>query len=256
MKTKIIATALTLSIATTSAHAQTDASIWGKYEEQNVGTGLGVLIGTVLAGPAGAVVAGYIGNTIGKAEGEEKEIEQLNQTMAHTQDELVRIKTQKEQQNRQLLLAQQKLTALQQQYAERQVQYEKQMNAMHKRAAMENDLAVSMQFRTGSYEIEPIYRQQLTELAQIVKNMTQYSLDLSGYADRQGEEQFNYTLSKNRADAVKQFLISQGIDPSRISTTAFGETKPLQAKQTVQSDFFDRRVLLKLTPNETSVAKN
>lgn len=259
MKTKIIATALTLSLATSSAFAgsnQQDASVWGKYEEQNVGTGLGVFFGAVVGGPVGALVAGYVGNTIGKAEGEEKEIVQLNKVVSQSQSELAQVQAQKAQQDKQLLVAQQQLEALKQQYAQRQVQYEKQMNAMHQRTALENALAVSMQFRTGSHEIESVYKAQLIELAQIMKNMDQYSLNLSGFADRNGEEKFNLTLSQNRAEAVKQFLVSQGIDASRISTKAFGESQPLQAKQSVQSDFFDRRVLLKLTPSDSAVAKN
>lgn len=252
MKTKIIATALTLSLAATSANAGS----FGKYEEQRVGTGLGIFIGTAIAGPVGAVVAGYIGNKVGESEGEGKELAQLHQTVEQTQTELAGLKSQKQQKDQALMLAQQKIQALEQQFVERQMQYEQQMAAMHKRSEMENALAVSMQFRTGSAEIEPVYQEQLKELAQTMKNMTQYSLDLSGYADRQGEEQFNYQLSKNRANAVKAFLISQGIDPTRISTKAFGETQPLQAEQTAQSDFFDRRVLLKLSPNSESVAKN
>lgn len=252
MKTKIIATALTLALATASVSAQEDkGNAWGKYEEQNVGTGWGVIIGTALGGPLGAVVGGYIGNTIGEAEGQDNEIAQLNSKVQNSENALAQIKANKDQQ---LIAAQQKIAALEQQYVERQMQYEKQMTAMHQRTAVENALAVSMQFRTGSAEIEAVYQKQLMELAQTMKSMTQYSLDLSGYADRQGEEKFNYQLSKDRANAVKAFLISQGIDPTRISTKAYGETQPLQAKQSLQSDFFDRRVLLKLSPASESVA--
>ncbi|MCJ8274434.1 MAG: OmpA family protein [Psychrosphaera sp.] len=89
-----------------------------------------------------------------------------------------------------------------------------------------------------------------------MKNLKQYSLDLSGYADRQGEEKFNQTLSQSRADAVKNFLVSQGIDSARIATKAFGESQPLNNVQTVQSDFFDRRVMMKLSPGTSAVAKN
>ncbi len=259
MKAKIIATALTLSLAATSANAasqQTDASVWGKYEEQNVGTGLGVLFGAVVAGPFGAIVAGYVGNTIGKAEGEENEIEHLSVTVEKTQEQLAQATEQNAQRDAELVLAKQKLQALEQQYAQRQMDYEKQMSAMHSRTALENALAVSMQFRTGSDTIEPIYQQQLIELAQIMKNMQQYSLDLSGFADRQGEESYNYTLSRKRAEAVKNFLVSQGIDATRITTKAFGETQPLHAEQSLQTDFFDRRVLIKLAPSDTAMAKN
>jgi sortase system peptidoglycan-associated protein len=251
IKSKFIISALTVSLFTSAANA--DEPAFGKYEEQRVGTGIGMFIGTVLAGPVGLVVAGYIGNKVGESEGEGDELVQLNQTVNDSQNELARVKAEQAQQ---LQLSKQRITAMQQQYVDRQMQYEKQMAAMHKRTAMEKSLAVSLQFRTGSSDIETVYQAQLIDLAKAMQNMQQYSLDLSGYADRQGEEAYNQTLSKSRADAVKAFLVSQGVDASRISTNAYGESKPLDAKQTYQSDFFDRRVMLKLTPTGASVAKN
>lgn len=249
--TKLAISALTLSLFTSTVSANEHAM--GKYEEQRVGTGLGMFIGTVVAGPLGAVVAGYIGNKMGESEGEGQELVQLQQNVSEAHQELARVKAEQAQQ---LQLAQQRIQAMQQQYVDRQVQYEQQMAAMHKRTAMEKSLAVSLQFRTGSSEIEPVYQKQLVELAKVMKDLNQYSLDLSGYADRQGEEKYNQTLSQSRAEAVKQFLVSQGIDSGRIATKAFGESQPLQTQQTAQSDFFDRRVMMKLTPNASAVAKN
>lgn len=225
----------------------------GKYEQERVGTGLGMFIGAVAGGPIGLVVAGVIGNKIGEAAGEGEELVYLQGEMGRTKAQLAKAKTQHEQQ---LQLANQRIEAMQQQYVQRQMQYEKQMAALHNASMVDKALAVSLQFRTGSSELEPQYKMQLVEMAKVMKDMRQYSLDLSGYADRQGEEKFNQSLSQQRADAVKAFLVSQGIDEGRISTKGYGESQPLQATQTAQSDFFDRRVLMKLNPSNQAVAKN
>jgi sortase system peptidoglycan-associated protein len=259
MKTKLIISALTLSLLTSTlstdvmANENADEHAMGKYEEQRVGTGIGMFIGTVLGGPIGLVVAGYIGNKVGESEGEGEELVTMQKTVTDTHQELARVKAEQTQQNR---LAQQRMQAMQQQYVDRQIQYEQQMAVMHSRTVMEKSLDVSLQFRTGSSDIESVYQQQLVELAKVMKNLKQYSLDLSGYADRQGEEKFNQALSQSRADAVKNFLVGQGIDASRISTKAYGESLPLENEQTAQSDFFDRRVMMKLSPGTSAVAKN
>lgn len=229
-----------------------DGHFAGKYEQERVGTGLGMFIGAVAAGPVGLVVAGFIGNQIGEAQGEGEELVYLQGEMGRTKAQMAKAKAQHEQQ---LQLANQRVEAMQQQYVQRQLQYEKQMAAMHNASMVDKALAVSLQFRTGSSELEPQYKTQLMEMAKVMKDMRQYSLDLSGYADRQGEEKFNQQLSQHRADAVKAFLVSQGIDGNRISTKGYGESQPLQTTQTAQSDFFDRRVLMKLNPNNQAVAK-
>lgn len=255
MKTKMIISAITLSLLVSTAQASQAAQQkpMGKYEEQRLGTGFGMVLGAVVAGPVGAVVAGYLGNKIGESEGEGKELVQLQQSVSQSRDELARVKAEKDQQ---LQLAQQRLVAMQRQYVDRQIQYDQQMAAIEDRALLEKSLAVSLQFRTGSSDIEPVYQQQLIELAKVMNNLQQYSLDLSGYADRQGEQGYNQTLSTQRANAVKQFLLSQGVAAERIRTQAYGESQPLQAKQSAQSDFFDRRVMIQLAPTGSAVAKN
>jgi sortase system peptidoglycan-associated protein len=251
MKSKLIISALALSLFANTAIANDSA--FGKYEEERVGTGLGMFIGAALGGPIGAVVAGYIGNKIGESQGEGDELAQMHDVVSQRDQQLAQVRAEQAQQQ---LLAKQRIVALEQQYVDRQIKYEQQMAAMHKRTAMEKLLAVTLQFRTGSSNIEPVYQHQLAELAKAIKNLQDYTLDLSGYADRQGEEQFNQTLSQNRADAVKTFMVNQGINGNRITTKAYGETQPLQAKQTSQADFFDRRVMLKLAPAVESVASN
>ncbi|NQZ08637.1 MAG: hypothetical protein HRT35_15900, partial [Algicola sp.] len=119
MKTKLIISALTLSLLTSTVSANADEHAMGKYEEQRVGTGIGMFIGTVLGGPVGLIVAGYIGNKVGESEGEGEELVTMQQNVDDTHQELARVKADHAQQNR---LAQQRINAMQQQYVDRQIQ--------------------------------------------------------------------------------------------------------------------------------------
>lgn len=66
---------------------------------------------------------------------------------------------------------------------------------------------------------------------EIVGKMKEYPQDevvlITGYADRIGSEEYNMELSQRRADAVKTYLVDQGIDGNRIETAARGEADPV-----------------------------
>jgi sortase system peptidoglycan-associated protein len=253
MNNKLVITALSLAMGLSLVSTNTFAA--GQkdkvYEQQNAGVGIGFVIGAAFGGPLGAIAVSAVGNLVGESLGEKEEIVQLRDSLQDSQAQIAQVK---QEQLRQQQLAQQQFEAMQLRYVDKQLQYEQKMASMYQQVEANKSLAVSLQFRTGSSDIEPVYQQQLIELAKTMQAMQGYGLDLSGYADRQGEEVYNQQLSQQRAAKVKAFLVSQGIDANRIATRAYGESQPLEQTQTLQSDFFDRRVLLKLAPKSQSVA--
>jgi type IX secretion system PorP/SprF family membrane protein len=72
------------------------------------------------------------------------------------------------------------------------------------------------------------------------------SVLLTGHTDSEGDEMSNMNLSQARADKVKQYLIRQGIDESRIQTLAYGETMPLRDNNSPAAKKQNRRVELHL----------
>ena len=104
--------------------------------------------------------------------------------------------------------------------------------------------------------MEDFYQGQVKQLAQIIKQNPQMKIHLSGYADRNGDETDNLTLSEKRVAAVKSLLIEQGVTESNIETLAMGESSPMKTQQDYQSDFYDRRVEIKLQPQEVLTAGN
>ena len=67
-------------------------------------------------------------------------------------------------------------------------------------------------------------------------------IKLDGHTDDNGSEEYNMELSKNRVQAVKDFLVSNGVAPERIETYYFGESKPITDNSTREGRAQNRRV--------------
>jgi len=83
------------------------------------------------------------------------------------------------------------------------------------------------------------------ELDKLVKVMNQnptMEIEIEGHTDNVGSDPFNLSLSKNRAKAVYDYLISKGIDASRIKSNGYGETKPLATNDNDEGRAQNRRV--------------
>ncbi|QNL52622.1 OmpA family protein [Olivibacter sp. SDN3] len=65
---------------------------------------------------------------------------------------------------------------------------------------------------------------------------------LGGHADSIGPYVYNWHLSKSRADEVKSYLVSKGVDETRISSTEFGNTQPIASNETAEGRQKNRRV--------------
>ena len=105
-------------------------------------------------------------------------------------------------------------------------------------------------FRSGSWEMSPQGKELIAKLAPKLAPFQQTKLVVNGYTDnapvepalkRQGVTS-NEVLSQKRAEAVMQYLISQGVKPDMISARGFGEAKPIASNNTAQGRAQNRRV--------------
>ena len=85
------------------------------------------------------------------------------------------------------------------------------------------DAGVTVSFTTGSYELDTNARGALNGVATWLKADSNRTLHLQGYADTTGNSEANLVLSEHRAEAVKDYLVSQGVDVTRIVTVGRGE---------------------------------
>ncbi|MDO6447287.1 sortase-associated OmpA-like protein PdsO [Colwellia sp. 1_MG-2023] len=203
-----------------------------KYE--NIGFGSGLVLGAVVAGPVGAFVSGIIGVFTAK---------HIN--VSNDKDELV-VKLSQEQNNHQLALAkyQQKMKQIEQEYQDELLALQ---NSQHNTTQLQaENLLMSLQFSTGSSDIQPHYQDQIDSLVTLLKQAPELMIDLSGYTDLQGNEELNHALSIARVNAVKHALLDKGITAERINLFAFGEESPVVANNQQEVSFYDRRVVIKL----------
>src|SRR5580704_15791853 len=85
------------------------------------------------------------------------------------------------------------------------------------------DAGVTVSFTTGSVELDTNARGALNGVATWMKADSKRTLHLHGYADVTGNSEANLVLSENRANAVRDYLVSQGVDATQIMTVGRGE---------------------------------
>jgi OmpA-OmpF porin, OOP family len=81
----------------------------------------------------------------------------------------------------------------------------------------------------------------LNRLAELLKTKD-FSLKLAGHTDNVGSNAYNLRLSKDRAESVKSYLVSQGVNPSRVEATGYGESQPISTNKTNAGRQKNRRV--------------
>ena len=98
-------------------------------------------------------------------------------------------------------------------------------------------------FAVGSPYLADSSQPILEEIAEILINNPEGNLEIQGHTDTDGGEEINLTLSQNRADTVREFLISQGVEPERISAVGYGETiLKVDPEETAEDRAANRRI--------------
>lgn len=97
-------------------------------------------------------------------------------------------------------------------------------------------------FRTGSAEIEPSAETVLHELVEALKADRAMRLRLAGHTDNTGTPRGNQVLSRQRAEAVRTWLVQRGIEPNRFATDGKGQDEPIADNTTEQGRALNRRV--------------
>lgn len=101
----------------------------------------------------------------------------------------------------------------------------------------------NIEFEFDSAKLTEASKGTLNEIATILKdNPTWGSLTVKGNTDNIGPEAYNQKLSEQRANAVKDYLVSQGISESMLSAVGYGETKPIASNDTPEGRQENRRV--------------
>ncbi|MGM0635119.1 MAG: OmpA family protein [Bacteroidota bacterium] len=105
-------------------------------------------------------------------------------------------------------------------------------------------------FETNKDYVTTDSEKSLDKLVEIFKEYPKTNVIVEGHTDSTGEADYNLDLSKRRALAVSNFLISHGISANRIHTKWFGEEQPKYDNETAEGRAKNRRVELAIVANE------
>ena len=98
-------------------------------------------------------------------------------------------------------------------------------------------------FAVGSPYLADSSKPILEEIAAILINNPNGNLEIQGHTDTDGGEEVNLTLSQDRADTVKEFLVDQGVEPERMLAVGYGETRlKIDPEETAEDRERNRRI--------------
>jgi outer membrane protein OmpA-like peptidoglycan-associated protein len=195
-------------------------------------TASGVLIGGLLAGPPGMLVGLAGGALVADTQNSKQEVAALQESLDQTQQER---------------------DQAQARIARRHQAYKALMTTEQSRLdAMQSGFSLCLGFRTGSADIEPRISNQLTSLAIMLKAFPELKLQVLARADRRGSDNYNQTLSQERADAVAKRLVAAGLPQDRIVIRYIGESGAIYPVEDFEGLGFDRTVQLTLVRGDAS----
>jgi outer membrane protein OmpA-like peptidoglycan-associated protein len=90
---------------------------------------------------------------------------------------------------------------------------------------------------------------ELDKVYEFLRTNPKVEVEIGGHTDSNGSDQYNANLSQGRSESVVDYLITQGIDASRLSARGYGESKPIDTNDTKEGQANNRRV-------EFTVVKN
>ncbi|MFT4203429.1 MAG: OmpA family protein [Chitinophagaceae bacterium] len=96
-------------------------------------------------------------------------------------------------------------------------------------------------FNTNSYELQPISLIELNTVLQLLQDNPTLRLRINGHTDNKGSQAINQPLSANRAKAVVDFLVQNGIAANRLESKGFGDSRPVAANTTEEGRALNRR---------------
>lgn len=97
-------------------------------------------------------------------------------------------------------------------------------------------------FKTGSASLTDSAKETLAKVVRTLKDYSDISLEIQGHTDNVGRRSFNLKLSQKRANSVKDYLISQGIEADRLTAKGYGPDVPVASNATKAGRQQNRRI--------------
>ena len=226
----------TITLATILALGSQTASAAASKEE-NISVGSGAVIGVLAGGPVGLIIGAAIGAKVGE-------------TIHEKSDQIETLQVSLDDKERSVLILERNVDELSGEVASLQTIARPELVGL-----MQAGIDMDLLFRTDEFALTDTTGDRLAEMAGTLANMTDVRIQLDGFADERGDEIYNHELSERRVEFVRNLFINAGVHPTRISTSAHGES--VAQNPDVDSYALERRVSVKLFIDGTqSVAAN
>lgn len=111
----------------------------------------------------------------------------------------------------------------------------------------------SVRFDTNKSTLTANAKTNLDKLVPVFKEYADTDINIYGYTDSSGADDYNMSLSQQRAAAVKTYLSAKGLNASRFVTSGLGEADPISSNETAEGKSQNRRVEFSITANEKMV---
>jgi len=105
-------------------------------------------------------------------------------------------------------------------------------------------------FAFSKSDIGDSAKQNLNKLVTALNDYPNTNIEIQGHTDSRGTDEYNMGLSQRRANAVRDYLVAQGISASRLTTRGFGESAPAYSNDTPEGMAQNRRVEFLITAND------
>jgi len=100
----------------------------------------------------------------------------------------------------------------------------------------------SVLFATGESTLLPIARDRLQEVARALNDKPSGAIVIEGHTDAVGSQSQNDELSRRRAESVRDYLVTQGVEPDRVRAVGLGSNRPIADNKTPEGRANNRRV--------------
>lgn len=195
-------------------------------KEEKIGIGTGAVIGAIVGGPVGFMIGGAFGAKLGDTMHNKNEsIDDLSASLQHSNNDLRTLNASYDDVNGEL-------------------EHMQRVARPELVSMLEAGIAMDLLFRTDEHVLADTTGDRLASLGSTLATMTDIRVQLDGFADERGDETYNYNLSTQRVEFVRDQLVAAGIHPSRIQISAHGEAPAQDAS--VDSYALERRVSLTL----------
>ncbi len=104
----------------------------------------------------------------------------------------------------------------------------------------------NLNFESGKYNIQNQYYKNLENLVLLLKEEINIKIEIAGHTDSIGDNKANLILSENRSKSVKSYLVTNGIDESRIKCVGYGENQPITNNSSIEGREKNRRIEIRI----------